>query len=199
MRTRYALLAATDAVLAARGHRRARRFTKPLLMPALAARRGAPTRRALLLGGAGDVALLGDGPRAFATGLGAFLLGHAAWVAALAAGAAEVPGPAGPAPAPARGLALPYGVLLVGANALLWGRTGERPVAGAGLLDGADGHRPRGAGHRRRPDRRRAGRCSSCRTGCWRPSASRASALPAHEGLVMATYASAQALLASRG
>ena len=197
MRTRYALLAAADAALAARGHRRARRLTKPLLMPALAARRGAPTRRALLLGGVGDVALLGDGPRAFTAGLGAFLVGHAAWVAALRRRQAPVPGHAGLLRR--RPLAaLPYAVVLVGANALLWRRAGDDrlPVlvystaltaTALAALDTGDARTAAG------------GALFLLSDGLLAAERFAGVTLPAHEGLVMATYTSAQALLASRG
>jgi len=56
----FAALAAADALLAATGHGRPRRLTKPLLTPVLMAGRDRPVQRALALGGAGDVALLGD-------------------------------------------------------------------------------------------------------------------------------------------
>ena len=88
VRTRYALLAAADAVARRTGRPRARRLTKPLLMPSLAPRRGAPTRTALLLGGVGDVALLGSGPASFTAGLSAFLAGHVG----VGRGAAPPPG-----------------------------------------------------------------------------------------------------------
>ncbi|GAA1925395.1 lysoplasmalogenase [Nocardioides marmoribigeumensis] len=94
----YTALALVDTRLA--GHadpsvRRWRRLTKPLLMPALASafslatpqeasvlRRG--TLVAQALSGAGDVALLGQGERAFLAGLGSFFGAHIAYVTAFA-------------------------------------------------------------------------------------------------------------------
>jgi hypothetical protein len=54
-------LAAADTLLAAAGRDRQRLLTKPLLMPVLMAGRDRPVQRALALGSAGDVALLGGG------------------------------------------------------------------------------------------------------------------------------------------
>src|SRR3954468_21433567 len=79
----YPALAAVDTLLAATGRDRGRRFTKPLLMPALMVDRPRPIQRALALGGVGDVALLGGGGRAFTARLGAFLAGHVAWLMAV--------------------------------------------------------------------------------------------------------------------
>jgi uncharacterized membrane protein YhhN len=118
----YAALAVADTLLAATGRDRQRWLAKPLLMPVLMAGRDRPAQRALALGGAGDVALLGSGETAFMAGLGCFLAGHVAWIIALR----QRPGR---------------------------GRLRAQPVLAAPHL-------------------------------------------PAHEGLVMATYTSAQALLA---
>ena len=79
----FAALAAADALLAATGHDRPRWLTKPLLMPVLMAGRDRPAQRALALGAAGDVALLGRGEAAFTAGLVSFLAGHVAWIVAL--------------------------------------------------------------------------------------------------------------------
>ena len=79
----FAGLAAADTLLAAAGRDRARWLTKPLLMPVLMAGRDRPAQRALALGAAGDVALLGSGEAAFTAGLVSFLAGHVAWIAAL--------------------------------------------------------------------------------------------------------------------
>ena len=57
----FAALAAADTLLAATGQDRPRWLTKPVLMPVLMAGRDRPAQRALALGGAGDVALLGRG------------------------------------------------------------------------------------------------------------------------------------------
>ena len=82
-RAGYLALALLDTGLAAAGRSAARRASKPLLMPVLALQRDRPTQRALVLSGAGDVALLGDGDRAFTAGLASFLAAHLAWVSAL--------------------------------------------------------------------------------------------------------------------
>lgn len=98
----YAALAAADTSIAGATARhpngraaRARRITKPLLMPALARAFATstsgdrtPLRQATLvaqgLSGVGDVALLGKGDPALLTGLGAFLGAHAAYVCGFA-------------------------------------------------------------------------------------------------------------------
>lgn len=191
-RAAYAALAAVDTALAAAGRDRARRATKPLLMPLLAVERDAPTRRALVLGGLGDVALLGAGRGAFSAGLGSFLLGHLAWVRALH----ERPGGGVVRRRPA--LAVPYVLVLAGANAYLWRRTGpdrlpvliySTALTGTALsaLDTGDGRAAAGGVLFLASDallalERFAGRH-----------------LPAHEALVMATYTGAQALLAAGG
>ena len=183
----YTVLAAADAALAATGRTGARRLTKPLLMPTLLAGKARPTQRALALGGVGDVALLGSGPTAFTAGLGAFLAGHVAWMAALRPRSSGVL-----ARRPV--LALPYALAWAGLNAYLWPRTGKdrlpvlvysAALAGTALaaLDTGD---------------------QAVATGGVLFMASDALLalerfgdvhLPAHEGVVMATYTSAQALL----
>lgn len=98
----YAALAAADTTLAGAASRRpngraarARRVTKPLLMPALARTfatsthgQRTPLRQATLvaqgLSGVGDVALLGKGDPAFLAGLGGFLGAHVAYVCGFA-------------------------------------------------------------------------------------------------------------------
>ncbi|MCA1721545.1 MAG: lysoplasmalogenase [Actinobacteria bacterium] len=112
----YALLAAADTLLAATGRDQLRRLTKPLLMPTLLRRKPRPVQRALVLGGLGDIALLGSGSAAFQAGLGSFLAGHVAWVAALR------PHTAG---AVTSARALPYLAAWAGLNAYLWPRTGK--------------------------------------------------------------------------
>ena len=185
----FAALAAADTLLAATGHDRQRWWTKPLLMPVLMAGRDRPAQRALALGGAGDVALLGRGEIAFTAGLASFLAGHVAWIIALR----QRPGGGWLRVRPA--LAVPH-VLTFGAmNAYLWKRTGKDRVPvvvySAALL---------------------AMSLTALDTGSPRTAAGGALflasdtllalekfgdlRLPAHEGLVMATYASAQALLA---
>jgi uncharacterized membrane protein YhhN len=94
----YVALAVADAVLAGRPGTTARRLryvTKPALMPVLAtaSRRaggGRPLTAAQALSWGGDVALLGQGPRAFQGGLGSFLGAHLAYVAGLAPKGARV-------------------------------------------------------------------------------------------------------------
>lgn len=148
----YAALAAADTTLAgvASGSpdgsaARARRATKPLLMPALgwafaASTRGdrTPLRQATLvahgLSGVGDVALLGKGDPAFLTGLGGFLGAHVAYVCGFvsARDARSVAGRRGPRAAAA--------LFVVAGPAMGWaaGRTSTRlrlpVVAYAGAL-----------------------------------------------------------------
>ncbi|MCW2607488.1 MAG: hypothetical protein JWO60_2181 [Frankiales bacterium] len=183
-RAAYAVLAAADAALAATGRTRA---LKPLLMPVLSAGRDAGTRRALLLGGAGDVALLVPG--GFSAGLGAFLVGHAAWVRALRA---RGTGRARPVQV------LPYVLVLVGANALLWRRTGSDRVpvlvystaltaTALAALDAGDTRATVG------------GALFLLSDGLLAAERFAGVHLPAHEGLVMASYTAAQALLAAGG
>jgi uncharacterized membrane protein YhhN len=185
----FAGLAAADTLLAAAGRDRARWLTKPLLMPALMAGRDRPTQRALALGAAGDVALLGSGEAAFTAGLVSFLAGHVAWIAALR----QRPGGGLLRARPV--LAAPHVAAFGAVNAYLWRRTGKDRIPvlvySAALL---------------------AMSLAALDTGSPRTAAGGALflvsdsmlalekfgdvRLPAHEGLVMATYASAQALLA---
>ncbi len=90
----YSALAAADTWLCGEdspGAHRARRVTKPLLMPVLSASlatsttaRRSPLRTSTLLaqvgGWGGDVALLGSGTKPFLVGAGSFALGHTAYV-----------------------------------------------------------------------------------------------------------------------
>lgn len=182
----FPLLAATDAVLAATGRDRARRLTKPLLMPTLLAGKPRPTQRALALGGVGDVALLGSGPTAFTAGLASFLAGHVAWVAALR------PHRSGTL-TPTR--AAPYLLAWAGLNAYLWPRTGRDrvPVLAystallATALAAADTGKPAVAA---------GGALFLVSDSLLALEKFGGVHLPAHEGLVMATYTSGQALLA---
>lgn len=182
----YPLRAAADAVLAATGRDRARRLTKPLLMPTLLVGKARPTQRALALGCAGDIALLGSGPTAFSAGLASFLAGHVAWVAALR------PQRAG-ALTPLR--AAPYLAAWAGLNAYLWPRTGRDrlPVVAystallATALAAADtGDRAVAAG----------GALFLLSDSLLALERFGGVHLPAHEGIVMGTYTSGQALLA---
>jgi uncharacterized membrane protein YhhN len=185
-------VAAADVLLAAARRDRQRWLTKPLLMPALMAGRDRPTQRALALGGVGDVALLGSSEAAFTVGLVSFLAGHVAWITALR----QRPGGGYLRARPALA-ALQVGAF-GGLNAYLWKRTGRDRIPvivySAGLLA-----------------------MSLTALDCGPPKTAAGGVfflvsdallalekfggvhLPGHESLVMATYASAQALLASDG
>lgn len=89
----FCAASAVDVALAAWGARRIRRFTKPLLMPLLAAHvAGADASEdakplvlaGLGLSGLGDIALLAEGDGPFAVGLAAFLGAHCCYLVALA-------------------------------------------------------------------------------------------------------------------
>jgi uncharacterized membrane protein YhhN len=118
----FAAVAGVDAVLAATGRDRARRLTKPLLMPVLMVDCDRPSRPALALSGAGDIALLGRGPVAFRAGLGCFLAAHLAWIRALRARSGD--GAVRRRPL----LAGPYLAAWLGLNVYLWPRTGPDRV-----------------------------------------------------------------------
>ncbi len=186
----YVAVAALDTALAATGRHRARRLSKPLLMPVLLRGRDRPTQRALALGGAGDVALLGTSDLAFTAGLGSFLAGHVAWVATLR-------GRPGTQLVRRRPwVAAPY-VLAWGAlNAYLWPRTGRDrlPVLAystallATAVAALDTGEPRTA----------AGGALFLTSDALLALERFAGVhVPGHEGLVMATYTSGQALLAA--
>ena len=185
----YLVLAVADTALAAAGRDRARWATKPLLMPALLPGRDRRTQVALGLCGAGDVALLGSGPAAFRAGLGCFLGGHLAWIAALRArcgGGLLRRRPMAAVPVVAAAVAL---------DAYLWRRAGRdrlpvvaySAVLSAMALAAIDTGDPRAA----------AGGglfvVSDALIALDRFGGAR---LPLHEGWVMATYTTAQALLA---
>ncbi len=186
----FPALAAVDTALAAAGRDRARRFTKPLLMPALLPGRSRATQRALAFGGVGDVALLGSSDAAFTVGLGSFLAGHVAWVAALRGRGGR--GVLRRSP----WLATPYLAAWAGLNAYLWPRTGKDrlPVlaystallatALAALDTGDAGTATGGALFLTSDTLLALERFAGVH-------------LPLHEGLVMATYTSGQALLAA--
>lgn len=182
----YAALAAADTTLAALGKHRARFLTKPLLMPTLLAGKEPRVQRALALGGAGDVALLGKGQLAFTAGLGAFLAGHVAWVAALRPRALGAVTPV---------KAVPYLTAWVGLNAYLWPKTGRDRIPVllystallATALAALDTGDPRVA---------TGGALFLASDTLLALERFAGVSLPLHEGLVMATYTSAQALLA---
>ncbi len=185
----FAALAAADTLLAATGHDRQRRLTKPLLMPLLMAGRDRPTQRALALGGAGDVALLGSSETAFMAGLVSFLAGHVAWIIALR----QRPGGGHLRARPA--LAVPHVAAFGALNAYLWKRTGKDRIPvivySAALLvmslAALDSGLPRTAA---------GGALFLASDALLALEKFGGLHLPAHEGLVMATYTSAQALLA---
>jgi uncharacterized membrane protein YhhN len=184
----YPVLAAADAVLAATGRDKLRRLTKPLLMPTLLQGRPRPVQRALALGGAGDVALLVNGPAAFTAGLGSFLAGHVAWMSALRP---HSDGLLRRRPA----AAAPYLVAFAGLNAYLWPRTGKDRIPvlvysaallGTALMALDTGDRAVAAG----------GALFLVSDGLLALERFGDVHLPAHEGVVMATYTAGQALLA---
>jgi uncharacterized membrane protein YhhN len=184
----FPVLAAVDAVLAATGRDRARRVTKPLLMPTLMLDKDRPTQRALALGGAGDVALLGSGQAAFTAGLGSFLAGHVAWLAALRPHSTGLlrRNPA---------VAAPYLAAWAGLNAYLWPRTGKDRVPvlvySTALLATA-----LAALDTSRSDVAAGGALFLASDALLALERFGDVHLPAHEGIVMATYTSGQALLA---
>jgi len=184
----FAGLAAVDAVLAAGGRGRARRLTKPLLMPTLMLGKDRPTQRALALGGAGDVALLGQGEASFLAGLGSFLVGHLAWLQALRPHSRGV---LSRRPA----LAAPYVLAWAGLNAYLWRRTGDKRVPvlvySTALLGTALAAADTGE-----PGVAAGGVLFLASDALLALEKFADVQLPAHEGIVMATYTSGQALLA---
>jgi uncharacterized membrane protein YhhN len=185
----FAALAVLDTCLAATGRDRQRRLTKPLLMPALMVGCDRPTQRALALGCAGDVALLGSGDVAFMTGLGSFLASHVAWIVVIR----QRPGGGLLRARPL--LAAPYLAAFAGLNAYLWSRTGKDRVPvlvystvlvamSLAALDSGSAKAAAGGALFLTSDSLLAlGKFGDVH-------------LPGHEGLVMATYTSAQALLA---
>jgi uncharacterized membrane protein YhhN len=123
----YAVVAATDVAFAATGNRRARRLTKPLLMPLLAidvlGAGDVEGTKPLVLAGLGmswlgDVALMAQGEGAFAAGLSGFLAAHGCYLVALSrrrrGGVRKRPW-----------IAAAYGLAWLGLNAVLWPRTGK--------------------------------------------------------------------------
>jgi len=185
----YAALAAADTLLAATGRGRERWLTKPLLMPVLMAGRDRPAQRALALGAAGDVALLAPGETAFTAGLASFLAGHLAWIAALR----QRPGRGYLRAWPA--LAVPPVAAFGAMNAYLWKRTGPNRIPvlvySAALLamslTALDSGSPRTAA---------GGALFLASDTLLALEKYGGLKLPVQEGLVMATYTTAQALLA---
>jgi uncharacterized membrane protein YhhN len=188
VRILYVALAATDATLAVTGRHRQRRLTKPLLMPVLMIGRDHDTQRALALGGAGDVALLGSSDAAFKIGLGSFLIGHLAWVVALRNRSS---GRLKKHPL----LAIPYLFAWAGLNSYLWGRTGRDRVpvlaystallaTALAALDTGD------------PLTTAGGALFMTSDALIALNRFADVELPLHEAIVMTTYAAAQAFLA---
>jgi uncharacterized membrane protein YhhN len=188
--TAFAALAAADALLAATGHDQPRWLTKPVLMPVLMLGRDRPTQLALALGGLGDIALLGRGQAAFTAGLGSFLAGHLAWIAALRR-------------RPGRGylraraaLAAPQVAAFGAMNACLWKRTGQDrvPVLIYSTVLLAMSLTALDSGSRRTAAGGALFLASDTLLALEKFGGLK---LPAHEAVVMATYTTAQALLAS--
>ncbi|HEX9035262.1 MAG TPA: lysoplasmalogenase [Streptosporangiaceae bacterium] len=185
----FAGVAAADAVLAVAGLDRARWLTKPALMPLLMPGRDRATRVALGFGWVGDVALLGEGEVAFQVGLAGFLAGHLAWIAALR----RRPGGGRLRDRPA--LAVPPVAAAAVLNAVLWRRTGQNRVpvlaySGALLamsLTALDRGSPAAAA---------GGLLFLVSDAVLALEKFGVTRIPAAEGLVMVSYATAQALLA---
>ena len=186
----FVTVAAADTLLAAAGHDRQRWLTKPLLMPVLMVGRDRPTRRALALGAVGDVALLGRGEAAFTAGLVSFLAGHVAWIIALR----QRPGGGCLRARPA--LAVPHVAAFGALNAYLWPRTGKDRIPvivySAALLAMSLVALDSGA-----PKTAAGGALFLASDALLALAKFGGAQLPAHEGLVMAAYTSAQALLAA--
>ena len=187
----YVALAAADTLLAGAGRDRQRRLTKPLLMPVLMAGSDPRSRPALALGGAGDVALLGSSDAAFTAGLACFLAGHVAWILALR----QRPGRGWLRSRPA--LAVPYLAAFAGLNAYLWPRTGKDriPVLAYSTALLAMSLTALDCGSRRTAA---GGALFLISDALLALEKFGGIELPAHEGLVMASYTTAQALLAGR-
>lgn len=186
----YVFLAAADTALAATGRDKQRRLTKPLLMPTLLLGKKPRTQRALALGGLGDVALLGRSDLAFTAGLGSFLLSHLAWVSALRG--REGGGFLQSRPA----TVVPYLAAYGGLNGYLWTRTGKDRIPVlvystallAMSLVALDSGKPRTT---------LGGALFLASDSLLALEKFAGVTLPGHEALVMATYTSAQALLAA--
>ena len=186
----FVALAAVDTLLAAAGREKERRATKPLLMPTLQVGKDKATKRALGLGTAGDVALLGHSDAAFTAGLGSFLAGHVAWMKAIrerGSGGFLRQRP---------WAAAPYLAAFVGLNGYLWSRTGKDRIPvlvysaalmGTGLIALDSGNAKTAAG----------GALFMVSDTLLALERFGDVHLPAHEGWVMATYTGAQGLLAA--
>ena len=195
----YGAVAAADVAFAATGNRRARRLTKPALMPLLAAHvatnssKEAEDTKPLVLAGlgmswAGDVALMAKGEGAFAVGLSSFLTAHGFYLAALTkrrrGGVTKK-----------RWLAAAYGLAWCGLNAVLLPKTGKLRVPvlvyGTALaamavaaLDTDD------------PAITAGGALFMLSDSILALRTFEAATVPGADGLVMLTYTAAQALIA---
>jgi uncharacterized membrane protein YhhN len=184
----FVSLSAADAMLAATGRDGARRFTKPFLMPLLMVGRDRSVQRALAFGGIGDIALLGTTDAAFTGGLLSFLAGHVAWVVALRPRSRGV---IKRRPA----LLVLYVAAWLGLNAYLWRRTGKDRIpvlvySGALLataLSALDTGDPRTSA---------GGVLFMASDSLLALERFGDVSFPGHEGIVMTTYAAAQACLA---
>lgn len=188
----FATVAAMDAFLATTGRDRLRWLTKPALMPLLIPGRNRAARRALALSWAGDVALLGSGDAAFQAGLVSFLASHLAWILALR----RQPGGGRLRANPA--LAVPPMAAAVAMNACLWPRTGRLRVPvviySAALLAMSLTALDQGS-----PAATAGGLLFLTSDSLLALRKFGVVDLPMGDGLVMATYAAAQALLAASG
>lgn len=189
----YAALAGTDAALAETGRLTPLRWvTKPALMPLLIPGADPATARALALGGAGDVALLGSSDAAFTAGLSAFLAGHVAWLDALRRRGGRRVLRRRPL------LAVPYLLCWAGLNAYLWPRTGKDrlPVL---VYSGALVATAAAALDTGEPAAATGGALFLASDALLALDRFAGIRVPAHEAVVMTTYAAAQALLAAGG
>jgi uncharacterized membrane protein YhhN len=186
----FVALAVADTLLAGAGRERQRWLTKPLLMPVLMAGSDRGSQPALTLGGAGDVALLGRSDASFTAGLACFLAGHAAWIHALR----QRPGGGRLRSRPV--LAAPYLAAFGALNAYLWPRTGKDrlPVLAYSTALLAMSMTALDSGSRRTAAGGALFLLSDTLLALEKFAGIH---LPAHEGVVMATYTTAQALLAS--
>lgn len=189
----YAAVAAADAVLAETGPKQVRWLTKPALMPLLIPGSDPATARALALGGVGDVALLGSSDVAFTSGLAAFLAGHVAWLDALRRREGRR------LLRRRRLLAVPYVLCWAGLNAYLWPRTAGKDRVPILVYSGALLATALVALDTGEPKAATGGALFLVSDALLALDRFAGVRVPAHEAVVMTTYAAAQALLAARG
>lgn len=186
----FCAVATADALLAAAGRDRERWLTKPLLMPALMPGRSRAAQHALALSWAGDVALLGSGDAAFQAGLVSFLASHLAWIRALR----QQPGAGCLRASPV--LAVPPLAAAVAVNAWLWPRTGKLRIPVV-VYSGALLAMVLTALDQGSPTATAGGMLFLMSDSLLALRKFSVADPPAGDGLVMATYAAAQALLAA--